>query len=111
MVRWKQAQYDILSFSMIGRIDPGAQCFVLGPDNYHGYKNQEVFKLVEALGTTIDPEKSNELYRKIYEITTEDIPLLISYYREEPFALKPYIKGFDNFDIFKTRVWNLYFEK
>jgi peptide/nickel transport system substrate-binding protein len=111
MVRWKQGQHDILSFSMIGRLDPIAQAWVLGPNNYYGYKNQEVFSLIKAMEGTLDQEKINEYYGKIYEITTKDIPFLINFYREDTFAIKAYIKGFDKFDIFKTRVWNLYSDK
>ncbi|MGE5252439.1 MAG: ABC transporter substrate-binding protein [Planctomycetaceae bacterium] len=112
LARWQKGEHEILSFAMIGRMDPLSQTVNLGPRNFYNYKNQEAFALREALQNTWDPQKQNELFRKIYELTCRDVPYMINFYIHNSIALKPYVKGYDpNFDPFAGRVWNYYFEK
>ena len=112
LARWLKGDHEILSFAMIGRMDPLSQTVNLGPKNYYNYTNQEAFGLREALEKAWDPQKQNELFRKIYELTCREIPYMINFYIHNSIALKPYIKGYDpNFDPFGGRVWNYYFEK
>ena len=111
LARWQKGEHEILSFAMIGRLDPLSQTVPLGRNYYFNYKNEEVFALREAMERTWDPEKQNELFRKIYALTCQDIPFLINFYIHNSIALKPYVKGREEFDLFGGRVWNHYFEK
>jgi ABC-type transport system substrate-binding protein len=60
---------------------------------------------------TWDPQKQNDLFRKLYALTCEEVPFMINFYIHNSIALKPYVKGYENFDLFGGRVWNYYFEK
>jgi ABC-type transport system substrate-binding protein len=97
---------------MIGRMDPLSQTIILGPKNFYNYKNQEAFAIREAMENTWDPDKQNELFRKLYDLTCQEVPFMINFYIHNSIALKPHVKGFDPiFDPFGGRVWNYYFEK
>ncbi len=111
LVRWRKGEHEINSFAMIGRLDAIDQSWVVGKDNYYGYNNPEVDEIREVMSKTIDPAKMNQLYRQIYQITTKDIPFMNNFYIHACIAFKPQLKGMEDFDIFKTRVWNLYLEK
>jgi peptide/nickel transport system substrate-binding protein len=112
LARWQKGEHEILSFAMIGRMDPLSQTVNLGPKNFYNYKNQEAFAIREALENTWDLQKQNELFRKLYELTCNEVPYMINFYIHNSIALKPYVKGYDpNFDPFGGRVWNYYFEK
>jgi peptide/nickel transport system substrate-binding protein len=111
LARWQKGEHEILSFAMIGRMDPLSQAWALSKDNYYGYKNQEAFAIREAMQNTWDPQKQNDLFRKLYALTCEEVPFMINFYIHNSIALKPYVKGYENFDLFGGRVWNYYFEK
>ncbi len=111
LARWQKGEHEILSFAMIGRLDPVAQTNILGPKNFYNYKNQEAFAIREALENTWDPEKQNELFRKLFEVTCKDVPFMINFYIHNSIAVKPYLKGFEPFDLAWGRVWHYYFEK
>jgi peptide/nickel transport system substrate-binding protein len=112
LTRWQKGEHEILSFAMIGRMDPLSQTIILGPKNFYNYKNQEAFAIREALENTWDPGKQNELFRKLYDLTCQEVPFMINFYIHNSIALKPQVKGYDPiFDPFGGRVWNYYFEK
>lgn len=112
LARWQKGEHEILSFAMIGRMDPLSQTIILGAKNFYNYKNQEAFAIREAMENTWDPDKQNELFRKLYDLTCKDVPFMINFYIHNSIALKPYVKGYDrNFDPFGGRVWNYYYEK
>ena len=112
LARWQKGEHEILSFAMIGRMDPLSQTIILGPKNFYNYKNQEAFAIREAMENTWDPDKQNELFRKLYDLTCKEVPFMINFYIHNSIALKPYVKGYEpNFDPFGGRVWNYYFEK
>ena len=111
LARWQKGEHEILSFAMIGRMDPLSQTIILGPKNFYNYKNQEAFAIREAMENTWDLDKQNELFRKLYEVTCKDVPFLINFYIHNSIAMKPYVKGYEDFDLFGGRVWDYYFEK
>lgn len=111
LARWKNADHEIMSFAMIGRMDPVAQTWNLSASNFYGYKNDKLNELRNQMNDTVDLDEKNRLFREIYKITCQDIPYMITFYIDASYAFKPYIKNFTDFDAFKTRLWNLYFEK
>jgi peptide/nickel transport system substrate-binding protein len=111
LARWQKGEHEILSFAMIGRLDPLSQTVNLSRNYYYGYKNEEAFAIREAMQNTWDPQKQNELFRKLYAMTCQDIPFLINFYIHSSIAMKTYVKGYEDFDLFGGRVWNYYFEK
>ncbi|MCP4691104.1 MAG: hypothetical protein GY859_23855, partial [Desulfobacterales bacterium] len=42
LARWKKAEHEILSFAMIGRMDPVAQTWNLSKTNFYGYENPRI---------------------------------------------------------------------
>jgi peptide/nickel transport system substrate-binding protein len=111
LTRWKKGEHEILSFAMVGRMDPLARTTVLGKNNFYGYKSAEAEKLRQAMANTMDQEKQQEYFRELYKLTCRDVPLMNNFYIDSTFAFKPYVKGFNDFDMFRTRLWNMYFEK
>ncbi len=111
LARWQKGDHEILSFAMIGRLDPLSQSWALSKANFYGYKNQEAFAIREAMENTWDPAKQNELFRKLHALTCQEVPFMINFYIHNSIALKPYVKGYEGFDLFGGRVWNYYFEK
>jgi peptide/nickel transport system substrate-binding protein len=109
--RWQKGEHEILSFAMIGRLDPLSQTVNLRKGYYYNYKNEEAFALREGMENTWDPEKQNELFRKLYALTCQDIPFLVNFYIHNSIAMKPHVKGYEDFDLFGGRVWNWYFER
>ena len=110
LARWKKADHEILSFAMIGRMDPVAQTWNLSSGNFYGYKNEEIDELRNKMNDTVDLEKRNHLFREVYKITCEEVPYMINFYINNTFAIKQNVKGFTDFDAYRTRLWNLYFE-
>ena len=110
LARWKKAEHEILSFAMIGRMDPVAQTWNLSSGNFYGYKNEKIDDYRAKMNATVDQEERNRLFREIYKITCEEVPYMINFYINNSYAFKKNLKGFTDYDAFKTRVWNLYFE-
>jgi peptide/nickel transport system substrate-binding protein len=110
LARWKKAEHEILSFAMIGRMDPVSQTWNLSSGNFYGYKNERIDEYRAKMNATVDQEERNRLFREIYKITCEEVPYMINFYINTTIAFKKNVKGFTDYDTFKTRVWNLYFE-
>jgi peptide/nickel transport system substrate-binding protein len=111
LARWQKGEHEITSFAMIGRMDPMTQTLNLSEQNYYGYKNPKLFEIRNAMGKEMDPAKKDELFRQIYAITCEDVPYMINFYIHNSYAFKPYLKNFEDFDSFRGRIWNWYFDK
>jgi len=110
LARWKKADHEILSFAMIGRMDPVAQTWNLSSGNFYGYQNPKIDELRNKMNTTVDQQERNRLFRQIYKITCQDVPYMINFYINNTFAFRKNVKGFTDFDAYRTRLWNLYFE-
>jgi peptide/nickel transport system substrate-binding protein len=110
LARWKTADHEILSFAMIGRMDPVAQTWNLSSGNFYGYRNDKIDELRDKMNETVDQEERNRLFREIYKITCEDVPYMINFYINNTSAFKRSLKGFTDFDAYRTRFWNMYFE-
>ncbi|MCF8042406.1 MAG: hypothetical protein K9K65_12510 [Desulfarculaceae bacterium] len=111
LARWKKGDHDILSFAMIGRMDPLAQTWTLDKNNFYGYQSARAHQLRQAMANTLDQEQKQKYFQEIYKLTCNDVPFIINFYIHGTYAFKPYVKGFAEFDIFKTRFWDMYFSK
>jgi peptide/nickel transport system substrate-binding protein len=110
LARWKKAEHEILSFAMIGRMDPVAQTWNLSSGNFYGYKNDKIDELRNQMNDTVDLEARNRLFQEIYKITCVEVPYMINFYINNTGAYNKRLKGFTDFDAYRTRLWNLYFE-
>jgi len=61
--------------------------------NYPGYANPEMDKLIDAVETELDVEKRRALWAEIQRIYATDLPALPLYYRAQPFVLPLWLKG------------------
>jgi peptide/nickel transport system substrate-binding protein len=110
LARWKSADHEILSFAMIGRMNPVAQTWNLSSGNFYGYKNEKIDELRGKMNDTVDLEERNRLFREIYKITCEEVPYMINFYINNTFAFGNNVKGFTDFDAYRTRLYNMYLE-
>ena len=110
LARWKKAEHEILSFAMIGRMDPVSQTWNLSSGNFYGYKNEKIDEYRAKMNETVDQEERNRLFREIYKITCDEVPYMINFYINNSYAFNKRLKGFSDYDVFKNRLWNMYFE-
>ncbi len=110
LARWKSADHEILSFAMIGRMNPSAQTWNLSAGNFYGYKNDKIDELRGKMNDTVDLEERNRLFREIYKITCDEVPYMINFYINNSYAFQKNVKGFTEYDAFRMRFWNMYIE-
>jgi ABC-type transport system substrate-binding protein len=51
----------------------------IGKDSPIGYDNQRIEQVIEAAGTTFDPDLEDDLYREIWPIFLDDLPVTFLY--------------------------------
>lgn len=61
--------------------------------NYTGYKNPEMDKLLEDIEVELDKDKRRALWTKFQAIYAEDLPVLPLFFRAEPFIVPKWLKG------------------
>lgn len=62
--------------------------------NYMGWKNPKVDKLLLALDTEFSPEKRIAIVHEVLKYYTEDVPVLPLYYRSDVAVIPAQMKGF-----------------
>ena len=63
--------------------------------NYTGYKNPEMDKLLEIIEVELDRGKREKLWHRMQDIYTEDLPVIPLYYRANPYILPKDLKGIE----------------
>jgi len=61
--------------------------------NYTGFANPEMDRLIEATEIELDPERRRELWHQIQAIYAEELPALPLYFRADPFILPKWLEG------------------
>lgn len=61
--------------------------------NYTGYKNPEMDKLIDAIEIELDREKRGALWKRLQQIYAEDLPAIPLYFRADGFILPKWLKG------------------
>lgn len=88
--------YDFAAVSTSQILDPSDTVEELAsnnPNNYVGYSNPKVDKLIqEGLGT-LDIDKRKELYHELYKEFTQDPPYILIHYRQSARAISGQIEG------------------
>lgn len=82
-----------------------------GGNNYSGYSNPEVDKLIEEARKVSDNKKRIELYTKAYEILREDVPLIPIYTDAIFMFYNAKLKNFNAHPVYRYVVHDMYFEK
>ncbi|KUO75754.1 MAG: hypothetical protein APF77_22185 [Clostridia bacterium BRH_c25] len=82
-----------------------------GGNNYSGYSNPEVDSLIEEARKASDRDKRVELYRQIYEILKEDVPLIPIYTDTVNMFYNAKLKNFYAHPVYRYAVGKMYFEQ
>ncbi|QVL36615.1 ABC transporter substrate-binding protein [Aminirod propionatiphilus] len=82
-----------------------------GGNNYSGYSNPEVDALIERARTVSDREGRLALYRKIYEILREDVPLIPIYTDTVLLFFNADLKNVYAHPVYRYAVHDMYFQK
>ncbi len=61
--------------------------------NYTGYSNPEVDKLLDAIEVELDKEKRRVLWAKLQKIYAEDLPVIPLFFRADPFIVPHWLTG------------------
>lgn len=61
--------------------------------NYTGFRNAEMDKLIEAINLEVDRAKRKALWDRLQEIYAEEVPVLSLYWRANPYILPKWLKG------------------
>jgi peptide/nickel transport system substrate-binding protein len=82
-----------------------------GGNNYSGYANPEVDTLIEQARIAPTPEARLQLYRKVYEIVKEDVPLIPIYSQTSSQFFSSKLKGLYPHPVGRFAIRLMYFEK
>jgi peptide/nickel transport system substrate-binding protein len=61
--------------------------------NYTGYSNPEMDRLLDAIEVELDRDKRAALWARFQKLYAEDLPVLPLYWRAEPYILPKWLKG------------------
>jgi peptide/nickel transport system substrate-binding protein len=61
--------------------------------NYTGYSNPEMDRLLDAIEVELDRDKRAALWAEFQKLYAEDLPVLPLYWRAEPYILPKWLKG------------------
>lgn len=61
--------------------------------NYTGFKNAEMDKLIEAINLEVDRKKRKAMWDRLQEIYAEEVPVLSLWWRANPYILPKWLKG------------------
>ena len=61
--------------------------------NYSGYRNPEMDKLIDAIEIELDRDKRKALWRRLQALYAEDVPALPLFFRSDAFILPSWLKG------------------
>lgn len=82
-----------------------------GGNNYSGYSNPEVDALIEQARKVSNEEERLKLYRKLYEILREDVPLIPIYSDMVYMFFNAKLKNIYPHPVYRYAVHDMYFEK
>ncbi|MDA1091150.1 MAG: peptide ABC transporter substrate-binding protein [Proteobacteria bacterium] len=61
--------------------------------NYTGFRNAEMDKLLETIEVELDRGKRQEMWRRLQEIYAAELPVIPLYFRANPYILPKWLKG------------------
>jgi peptide/nickel transport system substrate-binding protein len=96
--RQSQGDFDAFLLSWLGNIDPAAfyesQHLTGAENNYQGYSNPEVDRLLTEAGTTVDRDARKELYDQAATLIVDDVSYLYLYNPDVVQAWTPGLSGY-----------------
>lgn len=64
-----------------------------GGQNYTGYDNPEMDRLIEAIETELDRDKRKKLWHRVQQLYATDLPAIPLYFRATPYVLPKWLTG------------------
>ncbi|MDX1604548.1 MAG: peptide ABC transporter substrate-binding protein [Candidatus Competibacterales bacterium] len=61
--------------------------------NYSGYRNPAMDRLLDTLETELDPDRRKTLWAELQRLYAEDLPALPLYFRSDAHVLPPWLEG------------------
>ena len=61
--------------------------------NYTGYQNPEMDRLIDAIEVELDRDKRRVLWQDLQRLYAEELPVIPLYWRAEPHILPKWLKG------------------
>ncbi len=74
--------------------------------NYTGFKNSEIDKLVEEIEVQLNKKKRAKMWRRLQQIYADELPVIPLYFRANPYVLPKWIRGVEpTGHQFPTTLW------
>jgi peptide/nickel transport system substrate-binding protein len=83
------SKYDLFMFAWVGNPDPSGSVEIHrceGTQNFQGYCNEEVTRLLDESDVTVDPAERADLLNQADALMAEDLPILPMYQKPTFFA-------------------------
>lgn len=92
MYAWMSSPNNIPKTTLHSTMIPSAENNYAG-QNYPGYQNPEMDKIIDALDVTCEEDAHQALWHDLQKLYAEDLPALPLYYRAESFFVPVWLKG------------------
>jgi peptide/nickel transport system substrate-binding protein len=92
MYAWLSAPQDIPKTTLYSTYVPDKANNFAG-QNYPGYKNPKMDKLIDDLDTVCAPEKQKQFWHELQALYADELPALPLYYRSDSFFIPAWLKG------------------
>lgn len=92
MYAWMSSPQNIPKTTLHSVMIPAAKNGYAG-QNYGGYSNPKMDKIIDDLDTVCAPEKNKALWHELQALYAEDLPALPLYYRADSFIIPKWLKG------------------
>jgi peptide/nickel transport system substrate-binding protein len=92
MYAWLSAPQNIPKTTLYSTMVPDAKNNYAG-QNYPGYKNPGMDKLIDRMEIVCAPEKNLALWRRMQQLYAKDLPALPLYYRANSYFIPQWLKG------------------
>lgn len=94
MYAWVSAPENVPRSTLHSKEIPSAENGWSG-QNYTGYRNEEMDRLIDEVEVELDREKRRVLWHRIQEKYIEDLPALPLFYRADPFIVPTWLEGIE----------------
>ncbi len=91
-----QEKYELFQFGWVGSPDPSGAVEIYkceGDQNYQGYCNEEVTKLLDETDRTVDAAARTALFNQAGDLMAQDAPSLPLWQAPQPLIVQDYVNG------------------
>jgi peptide/nickel transport system substrate-binding protein len=92
MFAWTSAPENVPRSTLHSREIP-AEANGFSGQNFGGYRNPEMDRLIDAIEVELDRGKRKELWQRLQELYADELPALPLYFRADAFILPKWLSG------------------